>query len=263
MAANISIYAGAPDREGRFARNFGVVSVSGKRQEEKEGQTQGFLLNGQIDPIEQRKEIAKKQAYQIVKDALANELEMDEEMQKLEDEVDGLWEDLAQAKDKTSRILIEKEIMANNAVVRGMKQERLKKDFIREAQRQKDDALGAASEEAIGMLVDEAKEKIDEKSEEAKEKAEERAREEKARQEKLDAAKEHRKEMEEVTNSEKAAGDNAADAQAEAVSDDAQAETMAQLDAQKADYQREIEEMMKKMKLLMEDIKGIKVDGAF
>jgi hypothetical protein len=38
---------------------------------------------------------------------------------------------------------------------------------------------------------------------------------------------------------------------------------MVQLDAQKEDYQQEIEEMMRKMNLIAEDIKGIKVDEIF
>ncbi len=40
-------------------------------------------------------------------------------------------------------------------------------------------------------------------------------------------------------------------------------ESMVQLDGQRADYQQEIEEMIKKMNLMAEDIKGIKVDGSF
>ena len=82
------------------------------------------------------------------------------------------------------------------------------------------------------MLVDEAKEHMDEKSEELQEKAEERAEEKEQQQEKIDAAKEEK----------------------------AQTETMVRLDSQKADYQQEIEEMMRKMNLMAEDIKGIKVD---
>ena len=40
-------------------------------------------------------------------------------------------------------------------------------------------------------------------------------------------------------------------------------EAMVQLEGHKEDYQREIEEMMRKMNLMAEDIKGIKVDEIF
>ena len=260
------------------------------------------MSDGQFDPIEQKKALAKKQAYKIVKDALANELKMDSTVQEVKDHADRLREDLEKAQNEIGRIEKEKEAwreecgvdadsqeqkdlellekreaygrgdlskaltkeeekrlaeidkqgyteyqkralalekhktpyedIVNKAEIRGTRLARLKKDLIRKAQNEAEDALAAASEEVIGMLVDEAKEHMDEKSEELQEKAEERAEEKEQQQEKIDAAKEEK----------------------------AQTETMVRLDSQKADYQQEIEEMMRKMNLMAEDIKGIKVD---
>lgn len=150
--------------------------------------------------------------------------------------------------------------MADNAMIRGTRLARLKKDLIRKAQNEAEDALAAASEEVIGMLVDEAKGHMDEKSEELQEKAEERVEEKEQQQEKIDAAKEKKAQMEALADPEKAKEDCPADTRTGAAMTDPVTETMVRLDSQRADYQQEIEEMMRKMSLMAEDIKGIKVD---
>lgn len=267
MSTSINRNAGISDKELQTGK-FGAVSISGKKRGEKEDGRGYAMPGGQFDPIEQKKALAKKQAYKIVKDALANELKMDSAVQEVKDHADRLREDLEKAQNEIGRIEKEKEawreecgvdeeyqkralalekhktpyedtvnkaeagVMADNAMIRGTRLARLKKDLIRKAQNEVEDALAAASEEVIGMLVDEAKEHMDEKSEELQEKAEERAEEKEQQQEKIDAAKEEK----------------------------AQTETMVRLDSQRADYQQEIEEMMRKMSLMEEDLKGIKVD---
>lgn len=342
VSSNISIHAGALDKEQQQAGKFGMVSVSGRKREEKEEKNPGLVLNGQVDPIEQRKALAKKQAYKIIKDALANELKRDADVQEVKDHADQLRDDMAKAQNEIARINEEKEkwrnecgvvedseeqkdlellekreayesgdlskelteeerkrlaeldkqgytdyqkkalemekkkapytytvqkaeagIMADNAVVRATRLERLKKDYIRKAQKEENEVLAAASKEIIGMLVDEAKEHIDEKSEELQEKAEEKKEEKEAEQEKIDAAKEKKEEMEALANPESASSEQTAATQVAPPSGDKMTEAMAQLDSQKEDYQKEIEEMMRKMNLVAEDIKGIKVDEVF
>ena len=54
--------------------------------------------------------------------------------------------------------------------------------------------------------------------------------------------------------------DSGVPSQVAAASGDEMTESMVELDGQRADYQQEIEEMMRKMSLMAEDIKGIKVD---
>lgn len=339
--SNISIQAGALDKEQQQAGKFGVVSVSGKKREEKEEKNPGFMLNGRVDPIEQKKTQAKKQAYKIIKDALANELRRDADVQEVKDHAEQLRNDMTQAQNEIGRINGEKEewrdecgvaedseeqkdlellekreayergdlskelteeekehlaeldkrgytdyqkralemekkkapytdtvqkaeagIMADNAVVRATRLERLKKDFIRKAQKEENEVLAAASKEIIGMLVDEAKDHMDEKSEEIREKAEEKKEEKEAEQEKIDAAKEKKEEMEALANPENASSSQTA-AQVAPPSGDGMTEVMVQLDGNKEDYQKEIEEMMRKMNLIAEDIKGIKVDEIF
>lgn len=321
---------------------FGAVSISGKKQEKKSTDAGALMLNGQFDPIKQKKELAKKQAYKIVKDALANELKMDANVQeyrdhavKLQTEMDEAQEEIRKINDRKealradsgveadseeqkdlellekraayergdfSKALTEEEservkaldergyteyqkqalemenhkapyedtvnraqngIIADNAVIRGTRLERLKKDQIRKAQNEKDDMLAAASKEIIGMLAEEAKDHMDEKSEEIKEKAEEKKEEKEKQQEKLDAAKEKREEMEAQADVENESKENVPGAQSVSVEGDSVTEAMVQLDTQKGDFQREIEEMMRKMNLMAEDIKGIKVDETF
>lgn len=340
--SNISIQAGALDKEQQQAGKFGVVSISGQRKTEKGAENQGMKLNGQIDPIEQKKALAKKQAYKIIRDALAGELKRDADVQEVKDHAEQLQNDMAQAQNEIAGINDEKEkwrnecgvaedseeqkdlellekreayergdfskelteeekerlaeldkrgytdyqkkalemekkkapytdtvqkaeagIMADNAVVRATRLERLKKDFIRKAQKEEDEVLAVASKEIIGMLVDEAKDHMDEKSEELQEKAEKKKEEKEAEQEKIDAAKERKEEMEALANPDNASSGQTASIQVTPPSGDGMTEAMVQLDGQREDYQKEIEEMMRKMNLVAEDIKGIKVDEAF
>lgn len=279
MAINVNVKMNGRSTEPEFQTGkFGSVSVSGRKQDKENKGGGSLMLNGQFDPIEQRKAFAKKQAYKIVKDALANELKMDADVQEYKDHAERLQADMDRAQEEIGKLNARQEelrengvaeddeemlalerhkepyediiyraesgIISDNAVVRGARLERLKKDHIRRAQSERDDMLAETGREVMGMLVDEAKDHMDEKSEEIKEKAEEKKEEREKQQEKLDAAKEE-------------------SATQEPAIEKPVAEAMVQLDTQKEDYQREIEEMMRKMKLMTEDIKGIKVDETF
>ena len=341
MTVNVNVKMNERTAEGEFqTRKFGAVSISGKKQEKED--KGGLLLNGQFDPIEQKKAFAKKQAYKIVKDALARELKQDANVQEVKDHAARLQADMDEAQEEIHKIndrkealridsgveadseeqkeleLLEKRaayergdlskalteeeservkmldergyteyqkqalemeshkapyedavnkaqngMIADNAVIRGTRLERLKKDPIRKAQNEKDDMLAAASREIMGMLVDEAKDYMDEKSEELKEKAEEKKEEKEKQQEKLDAAKEKREEREALADAGSTSKENISATQPVSVEKDPVTEAMVQLDTQRDDYQREIEEMMRKMNLMTEDIKGIKVDEIF
>ena len=135
------------------------------------------------------------------------------------------------------------EIMVENLIISATKLERLKSDPMGKAQKQADAIMDEASKEIVGMLVDEAKEHIDEEADKEKEKAE--AEKEKAEelQERIDVAKEKKKENEELTED-----------ILEGVADATQTST----DVKAA--QQEIKDMMNKMKLIEEDIKGAAVD---
>lgn len=138
---------------------------------------------------------------------------------------------------------MEEEIKVENAVIRGTKLERLKKDPMVNAQKEAENVLEAASQEIMGMLMDEAKDHIDEEMEEKLEAAREKEEEEKELEEKLEKIKEKKEEEEEFTEDILEA-----------------AQEITQLDDVQSEVQQEIKDLVSKMKLLEEDIKGAAVD---
>lgn len=155
----------------------------------------------------------------------------------------------------------QKGYLEENAVIRSMALERLKKDPMVKASKEAEKILENGSKDIIGMLKDEAVDHIDEKLEEEIEEAEERKEEEKQEQEKLDEAKERREEMEALANPEKAEKEQHRDAETDVLSSDPLTESILKMDGVKNDVQQEVSEMMTKMKLVAEDIKGIQVDA--
>lgn len=108
---------------------------------------------------------------------------------------------------------------------------------------QADAVMGAASDEIMGMLIAEGKDHIDEKQEEEKKTAEEAADKKKELEEKLQARKDEKKEQEELTKNIV----EAASKQAGGTDSVVQA-------------QQEIKDMMNKLKLVEDDVKGAAVD---
>lgn len=139
----------------------------------------------------------------------------------------------------------EKEIEVENAVIREIRKERLKKDPMLGAQKEAEVIEEAAGKEILGMLIEEGKEHIDEEQEEKEEKAEE-AKEKKEEQEEL--LEKRRTEREE------------AEKRAEELAESMPMEELLGLDMTKSDFQTEIQNIVDKMKLVEEDIKGAMVD---
>ncbi len=138
---------------------------------------------------------------------------------------------------------METEMQVEDAVIRGIKLERLKSDPMVKAAKQAEAVREAAGEEFVGMLMEEAKEHIDEEAEEKQEVAEEKAKEKEALEAKLEKAKESRQEQEELT---------------EIIAESTQ--QMIELEHTKSDVQDEVKKVLDKMKLSEEDIKGAAVD---
>ena len=134
-------------------------------------------------------------------------------------------------------------IEEENLTISAIKRELEKNTGMLKAQDRADAIEDAASKEIMGILVDEAKEHIDEESKGAEEKAKEKQDKEEELREKIDAAKERRKEQEELTE------DIVESAQ------DLNVTTTNMNDAQK-DFQ----DMMNKLALVEEDMKGATVD---
>jgi hypothetical protein len=126
-----------------------------------------------------------------------------------------------------------------------------------------DKLLDTASGEIIGMLVDEAKDHIDEKMEEQKETAEKIAEEKKEQEEKMEAIKENKELMEARTNKgADSIGNEVSSIHNGTTADYDTIEQMIELNDIKTDVQKEVQDIIDKMKLLPEDIIGAAVDAS-
>lgn len=255
-----------------------------KKQENRKTVFAGDLnqQGGSIqDRIEQKKKEAQKQAMKVVGDAFATDRTLDEDMENraqnakelVEDrkrlreeiaDVDTRMEDLEKAyeageispddyKAEKANLREEKTVrdselsdnerlaMQETATIRGTRLERLKHHAMTNAQEQAEDVLDAARDEIVGMIVDEGKDHVNEETEEREEQAEEIKEEKEEKEEFIEEQKEHREEEEELLES-------------------MPTEEMISLDKIQSDVKQEVQNILDKMKLIAEDIKGAVVD---
>lgn len=132
-------------------------------------------------------------------------------------------------------------IEQENASIEAMRRERLKKNPMVKAQKQADKILEAASQEIIDMVTEDAKEHIDEESEEREETGEKIEEEREAQEELIEKRREDRDEMEELL-------------------EDTPMDEMLSLSRMQDDVKQEVQDILNKMKLVAEDIKGAAVD---
>lgn len=154
----------------------------------------------------------------------------------------------------------EKKIIVENATITGIKLERLKSSPMVDAVKEAEGILDAASDEITGMLLDEAKEHIDEKAKEEQEEAEKKAEEKEKQEEQLEAVKEKREEMEKLTNPEKAE-EKGTDESDREVNNEIPIDNILEMTHKESDIKKEVENIVDKMKLVAEDIKGAVVDS--
>lgn len=136
----------------------------------------------------------------------------------------------------------DKLIEQENRTLEGMHKERLKKDPMVKAQKQAEEILDAARDEIVGMVVEDGKDHIDEEAEEREKKAEKVKEEKEKKEEFIEKQKEKRKKEEEE------------------LLENMPVTEMLALDEQKTDTKQELQEILSKMKLVAEDIKGAAVD---
>lgn len=168
-----------------------------------------------------------------------------------------------------SRILsAEQQIQAGYASIRGIRLERLKHHEMTDAQKEADEVMAQASRDVIGMLTEEAKDHVDETYEEQREEAKEKAEEKEEQEEKLEDRREEKEELEARIDAERAERHETEEARREqekkAREDAELLEDMAaggmDVAGSSAEVQVEIKDMLHKMKLLEEDLKGAAVD---
>ncbi|MCM1039502.1 MAG: hypothetical protein NC434_09275 [Ruminococcus sp.] len=162
----------------------------------------------------------------------------------------------------------QKEMRAEYSAIRAIKQERLKDHTMVDAQKEAEDIVEDANKEIIGMLIGEAKDHVDEeqaeKIEEAKEKAEEKEEQEEKLEEQRAEKEEQRAQLEieqaesRETEEVKAEQRKRARQQADLLGE--MQENIVSPSSNAAEAQQAIKEMLQKMKLLEEDLKGANVD---
>ena len=160
------------------------------------------------------------------------------------------------------------EVMAANSQITGIKLERLKYHDMLDAQKKAEEINAAASKEAIGMLAGEAQDHIKENFEEKMEEAKERAEEKEEQEEKLEEKREEREEFEERLEIER---EESREAEKNRIEQEKKAREQSDIiedtmensgdpNALPSQIKAEIKDMLQKMKLLEEDLKGAEID---
>lgn len=275
---NITLFAGG--QPGSSLTTEGA----GKKQDDRKTVFAGALnnQNGSLqDRIEQKKKEAREQAMKIVGDTFSGDRALDEDMDSRRRNVKDLVEDRKRLLDEKSAVdtrrddlekafeageisekdyLAEKgnlqeeykvrireldenetQIMQENCVIAGTRIERLKHHAMVNAQEQAEEVLDAARDEIIGMVQEEGKDHIDEENEKREEQSEEIKEEKEKQEEFIEKQQEHRDEQEELL-------------------EEMPTEEILTLDRVQSDVQQEVQNILDKMKLLAEDIKGAVVD---
>lgn len=233
------------------------------------------------DRIAQRKSQAKEQAMKIVGDVFEADRALDTDMENRRARVKELGEDRKTLQEQKADVMTEREglkkaleagdvgeeeyarmsvqldeaekecdrkldeneaeTMQENAIIRGTRLERLKKDPMVRAQKEAEEVLQAARDEIVGMAYEDGKDRVDEEAAKRQEQAEEIKEEREEREEFIEEQKEKREEIEELL-------------------ENLPVTEMLGLDKLKSDVQQEVQEILNKMKLVAEDIKGAAVD---
>lgn len=145
-----------------------------------------------------------------------------------------------------------KEILSEYAVVRGMKQERLKHHDMIDAKEQAEDILEAAEKNVIGILMEETKDKIDQDAKDLKEKAEDKKAEEDLQEAKIEAARERREEADDRIKE-----DTKDLVELQQEQDKIQKQ---QTDSNLPDMKNTMEQVVAELQVAAEDLKGLIVD---
>ena len=277
IGETITLYAGAQPAHSRAAEN------DAKEQEKRKTLFAGELNQNNTlqDRIAQRREQARREAMKAVGDAFAGRQKVDEitdesrahleelkaDQERLKEEaagVSGLQErletafaagEIGQEEYLAQKASLSEEetvyrdkmaenqgkIMGENASIRGTKRELLKDKSMVKAWNQADSIMEAAGDEIMGLVVEEAKDHLDEEAEERREQAQEIKEEREEQEEILEKRQERKDRLEELAES-------------------VPVEEMVSMDRLQDEVEQEVQEILNKLKLLPEDIKGTSVD---
>lgn len=277
IGENITLYAGSQPANGKVAE--AAAEEQGNRKTVFAGNIN--QENTLQDRIAQRREQARREAMKAVSDAFGGRQTVNEGMEESRTHIEQLKEDqktlkeeargvaerqeelerayeageireeqylsekreLSQEENTYKKKLAENQgmIMAENAAIRETKRELLKDQTMVNAWDQADAIMDAAGDEIMGMVVEEAKDHIDQEAREREEQAQEIREEREAQEEILEKREERKEQLEELAES-------------------VPVEEMVSMDKLQEEVEQEVREIMNKMKLLGEDIKGAAVD---
>lgn len=236
-----------------FAGNLNLMEDPiAKKREEARKEAMGLLTNqfkidsdidngmegsrSRVDKLREESEYATKEVARL-----------EAQMQKMIEE-DGLEEGSEELKSiqeeikywKSEAYKSESAIMGENAAVRETKMALLKRTYdMRDASKDAEKIMEAASKEIVDMLKQDAIDKIDEDMEEEQEKAEEIKAEQEEKEKLIEKDKEQKK-LEETTK--------------ELITADS--------DTEKSKLQKEIQKILEEQDLIEEDLKGLAVDAS-
>lgn len=292
---NLTIISGTEEQKEALRKQYGVSADSQEQKDlelleraaEAERKFKFNMLTEdewkQVDELKKRrlsdedKELLRKQ--ELAEDPLSGVYLTEEEKEKIakimpaENRLTEYQErclalDAYQSNYEIRNEKIDRELMGCHATIRATKLERLKYHEMVDAQNKADKAMEAAGKEILGMLIEEAKDHVDEELEEPREEAKEEAEKKAEEEEKIEEREEKQEQIDEQVDAaqERNEEQEALRREAEERSrEDADLlETM--IDAgvgnvgSGSDIKSEIKNMLHKMKLLEEDIKGSQVD---
>lgn len=162
-----------------------------------------------------------------------------------------------------------KEIVMESDEIREIKNERMKEHTMLDAQKEAEDVLEDAGKEIIGMLIGESQDHIDKELAEKIEKAKEEAKEKEEQEEKLEERREEKEEQQEQLEIRQEENREAEEIKTEQRKNARkQSDLLEEVQSNSilpssntAEAQLAIKEMLQRMKLLEEDLKGASVDA--
>lgn len=275
---NITLFVGGQPE------NSLTTEGTGRKQENRKTVFAGDLNNqgGTLqDRIEQKKKEAQKQALKVVGDAFDGDRAIDEDVENRYQNIKDLQEDRQRLLDEKENVEIrqadlekgyqageiseadylkekidlkkeelirvqdldanEAQVKQESDTIRATRIERLKHHAMVDAQEQAEEIMDAARDEIVGMVYEEGKDHVEEEAEKREEQADEIKEEKEKQEELIEKQKEHRKEEEELL-------------------ENMPTEEMISLDRIQSDVQQEVQNILNKMKLIAEDVKGAVVD---
>ncbi len=272
----ITLFAGAQD-----TMEGGAAQSAGKNQEKRKTVFAGSLNQEKPfrDRVAEKKEQARQNAMKIVNDAFAGDKVIDDDLESRREHIRQMTKERARILEEKQNVTAQQEslekdleegyiteeeygqmkaelckaendclgrldentnaVKAEDAAIRSTKIAQLKKSPMVKAQKLAEEELQAARDEIVGMAKEEGIEHIDEEAEEREKKAEEFKEEQEKKEEFIEKQK---REEEEIR-----------------IEELGQEEMYTVVEGD-LDVQKEIKEMLRKMKLLEEDLKGAAVD---